>query len=289
MPVPITTLVSKKTLTEFREFFVGWVLREIRDAFDDAGLKPDYLYQPDVPGQRRGLVEEYYHALDLSNPGDVRKLLSVYEIPMAALEEEIAHGGGAYGQEGASRELLKLSNCLRRDGFVYENGKIRAAGGASALSELKQLAVTVDAPYILNEISRIEGAIDSDPWLAIGTAKELIESTCKTILAENGAPADPAWDLPELMKKGRNVLKLAPDDIPDAVKADDTVKRLLNNLASIVQSVAELRNPYGTGHGRHGRAKGLQPRHARLAAGAAATLVRFLFDTHAARSSNPAS
>jgi hypothetical protein len=64
------------------------------------------------------------------------------------------------------------------------------------------------------------------------------------------------------------------------VKAAETVKRLLNNLATITQGVAELRNQYGTGHGKAAGSKGLGPRHAKLAVGAASTLAVFLAETH---------
>ncbi|HZZ30473.1 MAG TPA: abortive infection family protein [Phenylobacterium sp.] len=46
-----------------------------------------------------------------------------------------------------------------------------------------------------------------------------------------------------------------------------------------------MRNFYGSGHGQDGRARGLTPRHARLAVGAASTLALFLFDTHQAHKS----
>ena len=52
------------------------------------------------------------------------------------------------------------------------------------------------------------------------------------------------------------------------------------NIAAVAQGVAELRNLFGTGHGPDGQPKCLQPRHARLAAGAAATLATFLIETH---------
>ena len=85
-------------------------------------------------------------------------------------------------------------------------------------------------------------------------------------------------------KRTREELKLVPDHIPDSAKAADTIRKLLGNLAAIMQSMAELRNSYGTGHGHDGRAKGLMPRHARLAAGAVCVLAKFLFETHAHRS-----
>jgi hypothetical protein len=51
-------------------------------------------------------------------------------------------------------------------------------------------------------------------------------------------------------------------------------------LATITQGIAELRNQYGTGHGKAAGAKGLGPRHAKLAVGAASTLAVFLAETH---------
>ena len=45
-------------------------------------------------------------------------------------------------------------------------------------------------------------------------------------------------------------------------------------------ALAELRGLYGTGHGKHGKASGLNARHAKLAVGASSTLAIFLFETH---------
>ncbi len=64
------------------------------------------------------------------------------------------------------------------------------------------------------------------------------------------------------------------------MKAAETIKRLLSNLATITQGVSELRNRYGTGHGKAAGSKVLGPRHAKLAVGAASTLAVFLVETH---------
>jgi hypothetical protein len=132
----------------------------------------------------------------------------------------------------------------------------------------------------MQQITRIEAAVIHDPALAIGTAKELIETCCKTILNEREVPFSRTADIPELVKLTARNLELTPDDIPDKAKAVETIKRLLSNLATITHGVAELRNHYGTGHGKPASTKGLRPRHAKLAAGAAATLVVFLTETH---------
>ena len=82
------------------------------------------------------------------------------------------------------------------------------------------------------------------------------------------------------MKLTTKELQLSPKDIPDGVKAAKTIKKLLNNLTTITQGIAELRGQYGTGHGKHSKFKGLGERHAKPAVGAASTLAVFLMETH---------
>ncbi len=76
---------------------------------------------------------------------------------------------------------------------------------------------------------------------------------------------------------------LTPDDIPDLAKAFVTIKRLLSNLATIPQGIAELRTLYGTGREKQAKAKGMSARHAKLAVGAASTLAVYLSETHQVR------
>ena len=70
------------------------------------------------------------------------------------------------------------------------------------------------------------------------------------------------------------------EKLPDRAKVVETIRRTLSNLGAIVSGLAEIRNLYGTGHGKHGKHRGLSARHAKLAAGAAGTLAVFLFETH---------
>lgn len=148
------------------------------------------------------------------------------------------------------------------------------------LNSLKGKFDQADSDYIVRQITRMESAVNDDPGLAIGTAKELIESVCKTILDERGIDDYDTLELPKLVKLTAKELKLTPPDISDSAKAADSIKRLLSNLVTITNGVAELRNSYGTGHGKSAKTKGLGSRHARLAIGAASTLAVFLFETH---------
>ena len=52
------------------------------------------------------------------------------------------------------------------------------------ITSVKEIFSGVDAEYVSQQITRMEAAINNDPELAIGTAKELVETCCKSILDE---------------------------------------------------------------------------------------------------------
>jgi hypothetical protein len=143
----------------------------------------------------------------------------------------------------------------------------RLFAGGPSLTPLKEQAKVLNAKHLAEQIRRMESSIEADPSLAIGTAKELIETCCKTILAERGKPVVGTPDVSTLTKDTLKELKLIPEGIPDTARGADVIKRLLSNLGMIGNGLAELRGLYGTGHGKHGTATGLGVRHAKLAVG----------------------
>jgi len=91
---------------------------------------------------------------------------------------------------------------------------------------------------------------------------------------------DKDWDLARLVKETGKLLKVTPADVRSDAKGAESIRRVLGSLGGIVSGIAELRNEYGTGHGKASGQGGLGPRHARLAVGAASTLAAFLFETY---------
>jgi hypothetical protein len=265
-------IISLKTRTILRELLVGTTLRFIDDEFEGAGIACDPNYEPSMSGARRSRVEQYYHTLDFTRRRDSERFLQVCE---------------SYLQGLNPKESAGLLHWLERDGFRVEAGRIRPIKGTSITDDLRDNATALDAGHLQRLIDRMNQAVDAEPDLAIGTAKELIEACCKTILAERGKPVSGTLDIPELVKRTRAELRLMPDSIPEAAKGGEIIRRILSSLATIAQGVAELRTNYGSGHGRHGRARNLSGRHARLAAGAAATLATFLIETHKDRDPSP--
>jgi len=269
-------LISKKTRTEFREYFVGTTLREIEMEFDAADVPLDSDYVPSTSGARRSLVEQYYNSVDWTKWRDVRKILTVYENVLSNLESFSEN-------EWANKTFLSLRKWIERDGYKYNDGRLVAVGKHQILDDISSAASKFDIPELNRQIERMKSSVDDDPGLAIGTAKEVVETTCKTILTERGIEFDDNLDISQLVKETRKTLGLIPDAIPNSAKGAEIIRRLLSNLGNIAQGLGELRNLYGTGHGKHGRSKGLNPSHAKLAIGAASTLALFLYETHQER------
>lgn len=140
-------------------------------------------------------------------------------------------------------------------------------------------ADVLSSNWMQTEIKRIQESVETDPALAIGTAKDLVESCCKAILEQLGEIPGKSDDLPTLSKKMCKKLGLVPEGITKEAKGADTVKVILSNLAAITKGIAELRGLYGSGHGRDGKHSGLEPRHARLAASSAIAFVDFATET----------
>lgn len=151
---------------------------------------------------------------------------------------------------------------------------------ATVAIELKE---KFSSAYLSAQIDLMLKMQSENPTEAIGKAKELVESCCKTVLDENGIEWDKNWDVGQLTSATVKLLKLMPKDIPDTAPASAEMKAILGNLRAIATNLAALRNPYGSGHGKSATYKGLEERHAKLAVGSSITLVSFLWDTYEKR------
>lgn len=161
---------------------------------------------------------------------------------------------------------------------IVENLILRINTGNIAISEqVTEIKQRFDNAYIQNQIDEMVEAQETNPTKAIGLAKELIESTCKSILLNYNESIE--YDnLPKLLKATTKILRITPDDIPDDIADAQSMKTILRSFASIVDGLANLRNKYGSGHGKPDNYKGLESRHAKLAIGASSTLAHFLWD-----------
>lgn len=133
--------------------------------------------------------------------------------------------------------------------------------------------------HLRTNIRRIRSAIADDPALAIGSSKELVEATCKAILSEGGGAAPDKAEITDLVALVLERLDLLAKNVSSEKKGVQSIKKVLGSLAQAVQGLAELRNLYGSGHGKRPNERGPTARHARLCSGAASTLATFLMET----------
>lgn len=134
--------------------------------------------------------------------------------------------------------------------------------------------------YLSKQIELMLKMQSENPTDAIGKAKELIESCCKTILDNKGVAWDKNWDMSKLTGETLSLLNLTPKSIADTDPVSENIKAVLGNLRGISTKLAEIRNPYGSGHGKSASFTGLETRHAKLAVGCSITFVTFLWDTY---------
>lgn len=138
--------------------------------------------------------------------------------------------------------------------------------------------------YLSKQIELMLKMQTENPTDAIGKAKELIESCCKTILDEMNIVWDKNWDMGRLTGETLKQLNLTPQSIVSSDPVDENIKAVLGNLRGITSKLAEIRNAYGSGHGKSATFTGLEVRHAKLAVGCSITFVTFLWDTYEGRS-----
>ena len=118
-----------------------------------------------------------------------------------------------------------------------------------------------------------------DSELAIGTAKEFVETICKTILNERKKPLKGTENLQKLVYL--TIKEVNPlITVQLSRKTTKLVQKTLSVLSTITQCIAELRNLYGTGHGKDADAVILELRHAALTVNAATTLALFLYQSY---------
>lgn len=221
-------------------------------------------------------IEIHSDEYSIQGSSKAKKLRAFWEIESDYLVGRLLNALIDYAQDTAREPTEEAKKLVERSREIAS----RLLAGGPSLDDLKQKAISLDANHLAEQIRRMEDSVETDPSLAIGTAKELIETCCKTILSERGQEISGTPDIPTLTKATLKELNLVPEGVPNEARGADVIKRLLSNLSTIGHGLAELRGLYGTGHGQHGSTSGLTTRHAKLAVGAASTLAVFLFETH---------
>jgi hypothetical protein len=262
-------LISRSTRTAFRETGANLILRVIDDLWQDQGFRPSNEIPP-LEGERRTLYQRYLDSVDWADADQVARAIGAFERTAA----------------DTSRNLIARIQALRqieREGYDVDDEGYEGVRITPRIVVLREgsLAGLTDPTAIRDGLDRITRAIeDGDPAQAIGSAKELIESTAKVVLREVGEPANDKDDLPQLVYQAQVALRVHPSTASPGPDGSEAVKKILGGAITITTGLAELRNRgYGTGHGVGGRRVALHARHAHLAVSGARLWCEFMLDT----------
>jgi hypothetical protein len=193
-------------------------------------------------------------------------------------------------REEVERLLTLFNECLEddeweivatrrpRSGPIFEGRRREALKSPTEALDLNGYERLSDPGVVRDHLRRIDRDLKGDPAGAIGASKELVESVLKQILDDYEVAYRRADDLMALYKMVQRELRLNVEAVPETKKGSDAAVKTLRALVSTIQSLAELRNEIGSGHGR-ARSSPALTRHARLAFNASVTVTEFLLDT----------
>ncbi len=99
------------------------------------------------------------------------------------------------------------------------------------------------------QLARLRRNID-DPAAALGFAKELLEAVMKFVIEGSGMPLpkNPKW--PMLIHLSFDRLNFEFKVVDDSVPGATAVRAIYQSAKTVIESVNDLRNDHGTGHGR---------------------------------------
>ncbi|MFN6145530.1 MAG: abortive infection family protein [Planctomycetota bacterium] len=116
--------------------------------------------------------------------------------------------------------------------------------------------------------------------MAFDLAKAVVESACRTVLAERALAYSELDDLPKLFKNTTRHLPFLPAGTASA-EARKGLEKTLSGLSTALQGICELRNECGfASHGAGSPRPHMEGIQALLAAQAADTIVGFLHRVH---------
>ncbi len=180
--------------------------------------------------------------------------------------------------------IAHLNRYLAFDGYrLAKSGNrvmlIAVSDFAPSVQSLAAAATVFDLDTVALDLSRATALVDADPELAVTSANALVESVCRSILAELGLALPEKKDVQGLYKAVRAPLGLAHDKEGIAAEILKDVQSALSGLITVIQSIGSLRTHVGGAHGRERGARRIDARIARLALHSASAVALFLIET----------
>jgi hypothetical protein len=221
--------------------------------------------------------------LQYGDDGLVLGFLAEMLHPVVRSDEDEVAGLLKSFNEALARDGCELYPAEWISGHAVYGWRLRDSfHGVSPELKLREREVLTDPAVLEEHLGRIRDGLTSDPAAAISSSKNLLESLFRIVLDRSQIAYAAREDIPQLYRRVADLLDLKAESVPGSAKGSDAAQQILRTLVTTVQSLAEMRNELGIGHGQSTRSVALA-RHARLALNATVTIAEFVLDTWQAR------
>lgn len=188
------------------------------------------------------------------------------------MEAPLAPGDWLYEERMAEIERLKKVFADAKLQYL-QGGRLAPAAGVPSKT-LEQFVKERDSSAIEEEFTRALANVDTKPREAVSAASNILESICKTYIAEEGLEMPQKQDLKPVWTVVRKHLGFDPGAIEDT-----DLQTILSGMISVVDGIGALRTHASSAHGAGVKVYKLEPRHARLAVHAAHTVALFILES----------
>lgn len=268
MPTP---LITRRTINDFREVLVSFVLREIDDIFSGASIaRSTEPIAAEVLGDRRNRTEQYLATLDLTLRKDAERLANAFAEVIEQLQRREEDGL----HPGASDAIAPLLRRMETDGWKFEGGKFALVRSVPLGVEPTGVLALSEAS-IEEHVAKARNKIETGDFAgAITSAYTLVEGFLKALLRRLGVEfKQDEGDIRALYNLAVGPLKLNPG----RENLESFLKPILQGLKGQVSGLFEVANKAGD---RHARRYNPADHHATLAVNSAFTLCEFLLGSY---------
>jgi hypothetical protein len=204
--------------------------------------------------------ETSMYDLTISVPLKIHRKIEEFSQETTAIESAVTEAGqadGIYVREITWKPYLKNEHKKQTD------------------KKAETITQLLTQEYVNKQIRLMNNSIETNPHLALGISKELIETCCKHILKEAEIEISKDWDIAKLVKETNKQIDLIPFQIENIELAKSSVAKILSGFSNIVHGITELRNSYGSGHGHSPEFKTLDQIYIKLVVSSASELAIF--------------
>lgn len=251
---------------------------EMANLLEQFGFEPPAVLS--AMSSKLKTARAYLRKADWNQHETVDRVLSMLSHLRATIASRVDREGNDLGKSPAAQRIFDALS--GNEGITWDGTRLCLPPSA-AIDQIARAVATFGIAELDQEIRRITQNVNHDPADAITSARALVESACRHILADHGEEPSAGAELSELVNSVVERLQLLPPDTSEANKGREAVRKVVRSLRAALDGLVELRGLYGDPHGKGPGYKGIEPRHARLAATLAGGVAVFFMETHERR------